>query len=806
MDEISPASVHVVRKASLEKISFIILGVVALILPFFIIPSQYFGIGLSKGLLVSVGVLASFAMYLISLIRDGRFEFPKNLAILSVLLVPLVFFVSAIANGFSQQSVIGLFFENGTVTSVFLGFLFLFLVSQLFRSKERIFYSYLGFFASFGIIALYHIVRILLGADILSFGYLVNQTSNLIGSWNDLALFFGATAVLSIVTLEMVALNKLFKVLIYVAFALSLVFLVIVNFSTVWYVLAVFSLIVFLYVISFSQFSQSQELAHDMKVDNTEGEAKNYQRKISYNALILLVLSVVFIFAGSGIGERIANSLNVASIEVRPAWSATFEIAGKTLKESPVFGTGPNSFVHQWLRHKPEGINDTFFWATDFSFGIGLIPTYLTTTGLIGLLAWLFFFVMFLYVGIKAIFQSVPDLFSRYLVTSSFLVALFFWVMNVFYVPSVVNVFLGFFFTGLFFAAAYKDGLLKSVKVSLTNNPKVNFLSVLILVVLLIGSVTYGYLLIQKLSSTVYFQKSVAALNRDQDLDQAQNYMVRAVELGDRDLYYRGLSEISLIKVSEILNREGATIEGIRDEFQQTLANSIENARRATEVNPKGYQNWATLGRIYGELVPQPFAVPGAYESSKTAYEEALKVNPHSPAIYLLLARLEVANNNLDGARDYANMAIREKSNYADAHFLISQIEVTQGNLSQAIPALETTLLLSPNNPGLFFQLGILKYNDRDFEGAIPALTNAVVLIPDYANAKYFLGLSLYNVGEVEAAILQFEGIEKTNPDNQEVKLILSNLREGLEPFANVAPPLDDRPERREELPLEEEN
>jgi len=35
-------------------------------------------------------------------------------------------------------------------------------------------------------------------------------------------------------------------------------------------------------------------------------------------------------------------------------------------------------------------------------------------------------------------------------------------------------------------------------------------------------------------------------------------------------------------------------------------------------------------------------------------------------------------------------------------------------------------------------------------------------------------------------AILQFEDIEKLNPDNDEVKQILSNLRNGDKPLLNV--------------------
>jgi len=292
-------------------------------------------------------------------------------------------------------------------------------------------------------------------------------------------------------------------------------------------------------------------------------------------------------------------------------------------------------------------------------------------------------------------------------------------------------------------------------------------------------------LVLQKSTSLAYFQKSILEYQKDQNLDNAESKMLSATRLGGYDIYYRGLSELSLIRVDSILARPDATPESIRDVFQLYIGKSIDSARKATEISPQNYQNWVSLARVYAALVPPPFAIPGAYENALKTYEEALGVNPHSPSILLLLARLEVSNNNLKNAREFVNKSIAEKQNYAEAHFLLAQIEVSEGNVEKAIPSLETTVILSPNNPGLYFQLGLLKYNVQDFSGAIGAFLEAIKIVPDYANAKYFLGLALYQLDEVDGAIAQFVDLEKTNPDNQEVKVILSNLKNGKYIFAN---------------------
>ena len=51
-----------------------------------------------------------------------------------------------------------------------------------------------------------------------------------------------------------------------------------------------------------------------------------------------------------------------------------------------------------------------------------------------------------------------------------------------------------------------------------------------------------------------------------------------------------------------------------------------------------------SLGRVYEAVVP--LKIPGAYESARASYEQALTLNPRSPALFLTLARLEAAQGD----------------------------------------------------------------------------------------------------------------------------------------------------------------
>ena len=83
-------------------------------------------------------------------------------------------------------------------------------------------------------------------------------------------------------------------------------------------------------------------------------------------------------------------------------------------------------------------------------------------------------------------------------------------------------------------------------------------------------------------------------------------------------------------------------------------------------------------------------------------------------------------------------------------------------------------------------------------------MSQAIKIQPDYANAKYFLGLSLVRIGNLAGAVSQFEDLAKTNPDNQEVSLILTNLKAGKPIFNDAKPPVTTAPEKRSKLPIKE--
>ena len=184
-----------------------------------------------------------------------------------------------------------------------------------------------------------------------------------------------------------------------------------------------------------------------------------------------------------------------------------------------------------------------------------------------------------------------------------------------------------------------------------------------------------------------------------------------------------------------------------------------------------------------------PLNISGAYEAAANAYQEALKYDPLDPSIYLMLARLEYTKGDDVKAKDFITQALNLKQNYTDAIFLLAQIQIKDGNVNDAIKSVQAASILSPNDPTILFQLGLLQYNNKDYKDAAASLLQSIALSPQYANAKYYLGLSYDMLGKEKEAIAQFTDLKQTNPDNQEVSLILSNLKAGKPALANATPP-----------------
>ena len=763
-----------------DGVSSSLLFFLGLLVPIFFLPIFNISPDVSKSVLISTFVTVAFFLWLIARLKDGRFVFPRSIILGSGAVLSLVFFFSAIFSEAPKVSFVGIGYEVGTFTSILILYLLMFLSAIFFQKGKRIVQLYSVVLLSAVIVFLYQLLRFVFLSFGLPFaGVFASLPENLIGKWADMSIFFGLVAILSLVTLELKKPSRKMKLILQSILAVSIFVLVLVNMQLSWIIVGLFSLVIFVYSISFG----------------SSGGAKGSERKIPAIPFAILLLSLFFVLAGGALGDIIYSFLNIPQEVIRPSWGQTIEVAKSALVENPVFGAGPNRFENIWLLFKPTEVNISPLWNTNFGAGVGLIPSFMIVTGGLGILAWLAFLGSFIYRGVRSIFLVRIEASSHYAVLSSFLASLYLWIFSFFYVPNVTIVFLAFLMTGVFVASLTQAKIIKNHNFSFLEDPRIGFVSVLVLILLIISSVAGGYLLFQKFLSVGYFQRSAVAFSVEGNLDKAEQNIVRAIRLSKNDLYYRTLSEMNLTRIGFVLSQGGISNETIRTQFQNVSQSAVQSAINATDIDKSNYLNWMMLARVYGSLM-QLGAPEGFYESAKQSYEKALALNPRSPGIALAQARLEITAGDKKLARGYIAKALNLKNNYTGAIFLLSQIQADEGNLDDAIASVEAASYVSPNNIGVFFQLGLLRYKNGEYEGAISAFERAIELNPSYSNAKYFLGLSYSKEGYRTKAIEQFEQILALNPNNKEVGKILKNLNNRKKPLSDI--------DGGESLPVEE--
>ena len=134
-------------------------------------------------------------------------------------------------------------------------------------------------------------------------------------------------------------------------------------------------------------------------------------------------------------------------------------------------------------------VNNTIFWNARFSSGFGYLPSMMATTGILGIVAIIFFLIIFLNYGRKAIFYEKNNA-DNALTAVSFLARLIFGHLS--FCILRVSLFSRWYFisTGVFLVSLANNGKIGVAEISLSNKTKSGMIFMVIGIILLIGTVS----------------------------------------------------------------------------------------------------------------------------------------------------------------------------------------------------------------------------------------------------------------------------------------------------------------------------
>ncbi|MEK7219519.1 MAG: hypothetical protein AAB687_02500 [Patescibacteria group bacterium] len=663
-----------------NKLSFLSLFLVVVLLPFFFLPFTNIPIETSKGALLIIGLVFCIIFWAIARFVDGKISLPKSACLLGGGGVVLVFLLSAIFSKTAQVSLFGTMFDLGTFWFIFAGFLLLLMSSIVFRDSRDAKIVLFGLILSSTLVLIFQSVHLFF-PKILTLGVLVEKTDNLIGSWNAFGIFVGFFALMSLLIVEFFPTTKVEKFILQILTVLSVVLIAAVNFPFIWGILGVATLIIFVYKISISA--------------TNRGEDHHKKHHFPVFSFVVIMISLLFFTVGGFIGSVLPDRLGLSNTEVSPSLGATMLVTKSVLKENPVFGIGPNKFGIAWSKYKPIELNSTNFWDVSFNSGSGILPTFAATTGYLGILSWVVFFVLLIVAGVKSIFSSIKQG-VNWETMAFFVLSIYLFVSSFFYSGGAVLFLLALALAGIFIGLSTSSHSRGEILISFLNDHRKSFFSILFLILLIIVSAAISFKYIERVTSLSYFRKALTAST----IPEAEKAISKALSLYANDLYLRTYSQIYLVKLNAIVKKgESALSDADKTELQADLSQAVSGAQGATTYNPENYLNFANLGSVY--QIAGSLGIKDAYANAMEAYKTASTLNPQNPGIKLSLANLSLSDGKAKDAESYAKDSLALKSDYIDAWIVLSQIVKSEGNNADALYYAQVALSISPNNKDL---------------------------------------------------------------------------------------------------------
>lgn len=651
-----------------DRFSLLSLFVVVVLLPIFSLPFTNVPIEIAKGLLLVVGLTVSVVLWAMGRFFEGKIVLPKSWLLVSGLMVALAVLLSALFSGTIPVSLFGVMFDLGSFWFIFAAILLMLWSATLFHTPQQARLLLFGLALSSMLLLVFQAARLFL-PEVLSLGMLGGKTGNIFGTWNALGLFVGFSALMFLLVAEFFSVSKSVKIILQVFILLAVLFAAVVNFSLVWILLGISSLIIFVYKASISFGKKSDP--------ETTAEEKRFPT-ISF---VVVLISLLFFTSGQFIISFIPDRLQVPNREVSPSLATTFSVGRSVVAEDPVFGLGPNRFGEAWAMHKPRAINDTDFWGISFDSGSGTLPTLLALTGILGVLSWLLFFVLFLGSGAKLVSGSIKSG-SNWEIVAFFVLSLYLFVSLFFYSAGAVILILAFAFAGVFVGLA-ADNAGRIVSFSFLNDHRKSFFSIFGLIVLVFFSVILTFKYLERFASVVYLRKALLSEN----VAQAESFINKAVALNYNDLYLRTYSGVYIVKLNSIASKKEALSEADKAALQASFDQAVSGAELAVKYNPRNWENFQTLGRVYETA--GVLKVEGANAKAIAAYGNAGLLNPLNPAPKLGMARAALADGKRSDALAYAEEALALVPNNKDIQDYVNSLQSETS--APVAPAPETT-------------------------------------------------------------------------------------------------------------------
>jgi len=405
----------------------------------------------------------------------------------------------------------------------------------------------------------------------------------------------------------------------------------------------------------------------------TDKESLARQRSLLSSIGLALFLVVLLFYLPLSFNKRFVDFRGsfprAVTLDMRSSWIVSIQ----TIRDYPIFGSGPATYLADFVRYRPAFLNYTPFWTQRFSAASGEPYQVLATLGILGFLIFLFFVFKLLTTIIKLLTSGSGKSDGIAFSIMAFLIALLFSVPS----ASLRTIF-------FILLAVYT---LKSLPV---NRKQYNVLPVIPLIIIVIINISLGYLTYTLVLAELSFKRAIDAVN-------ANNTQGAIIGLSDAIKYnqYRDNYHLSLASLAYTLANNLAAKKDPNDADQQTLIQLLNTAtteaKIAVSLDPFNGSNLETLSSIYRNIAG---VVQNAATWAVTAYQQAIQIEPTNSNLYFQLGSLFYAAGNYEMAANYFSQAVQLKNDLVNYHYNLAWALRSRGIMGSAIDEMTTVTRL----------------------------------------------------------------------------------------------------------------
>jgi len=347
--------------------------------------------------------------------------------------------------------------------------------------------------------------------------------------------------------------------------------------------------------------------------------------------LVILIISLLFIF----IKIPTAKMINLPA-EINLTYDETFSIGQKTLLESNkniILGSGPATFKYNYDLYHSKDINLTNLWSARFSQGTSFLLTLISTTGLLGIIAFILLIAGFFWQAYKQMYRTNNMSYRTYWIC--FVLGVYFLVCLLLYKVNFTLILSNFLFLGMFITLDNEP----KHEFIFTKQPQTAFFTMLICV-FLIAAIGVGYYKIGKIyAGSVNFGKAMRLISAEStDLNKGIILLDKAIRFDVKDVYLRNLSQAYLFKIKQIMQIQSLT-KHEKEDIIGRLSLRIEiSVNDAIKLIPNDSKNWEQFGEFYENFIFLK-NTEKVREMAILGYEKAIMLAPKNPKLPFLLAR-----------------------------------------------------------------------------------------------------------------------------------------------------------------------